>query len=215
MHVQREAEGKALCRRSCRTCQDRLLPGAVQSLQVLYNLLGNSLKFTSKGSVGLHVVPSDDKKDVLFKVSNLWQQQPVWSENWQHQQQKLHQLDCQHKCASQDSAVHISGASPSRIQPWHTGGPANFGLICGPAHWMRLYWHAEPDTSTEAHDIIGLVMKQQCCPAMQVQDTGIGIAEDKLQSIFVPFEQVSGLHRKESVQQLLKAALMQRVAFSR
>ena len=70
-------------------------------------------------------------------------------------------------------------------------------------------------TPVEAHDIIGLVMRQQRCPALQVQDTGIGIAEDKLQSIFVPFEQVSGLHRKESVQQLLKSALMQQDTFRR
>lgn len=38
-----------------------------------------------------------------------------------------------------------------------------------------------------------------------MQDTGIGIAEDKLQSIFVPFEQVSRLHRTVSEQQLVKS----------
>ena len=66
-------------------------------------------------------------------------------------------------------------------------------------------------TPLEAHDVVRLVMKR-CCAALQVQDTGIGIAEDKLQSIFVPFEQVSGVHRTVSVQQLMKSGQGQNAA---
>ena len=50
------------------SCPAAHKPSQYHCLQVLYNILGNALKFTSTGHVGVLVKPTADMKSVVFTV---------------------------------------------------------------------------------------------------------------------------------------------------
>ncbi len=52
------------------SCPAALKPPQYHRLQVLYNIVGNALKFTSMGTVGVLVKPTADMKSVVFTVAD-------------------------------------------------------------------------------------------------------------------------------------------------